>query len=77
MKINFHRVILGFFENWDKSPRKKWDKGEKTNRFVFLSTKWYNHLGISETISLFGDFKSKERMLLCLKKSGALPVGCA
>ena len=28
MKINFHRVILGFFENWDKSPQKKWD-----NRF--------------------------------------------
>ena len=77
MKINFHRVILGFFENWDKSPQKKRDKGEKTNRLVFLSTKWYNRLGISETISLFGDFKSKERMLLCLKKSGALPVGCA
>ena len=28
MKINFHRVLLGFFENWDKSPQKKWDKGE-------------------------------------------------
>ena len=27
MKINFHRVLLGFFENWDKSPQKKWDKG--------------------------------------------------
>ena len=28
MKINFHRVLLGFFENWDKSPQKKWDKGD-------------------------------------------------
>ena len=28
MKINFHRVLLGFFENWDKSPLKKWDKGD-------------------------------------------------
>ena len=28
MKINFHRVLLGFFENWDKLPQKKWDKGE-------------------------------------------------
>ena len=27
MKINFHRVLSGFFENWDKSPQKKWDKG--------------------------------------------------
>ena len=27
MKINFHRVLLGFFENWDKLPQKKWDKG--------------------------------------------------
>jgi hypothetical protein len=27
VKINFHRVLLGFFENWDKSPQKKWDKG--------------------------------------------------
>ena len=27
MKINFHRVLLGFFENWDKSSQKKWDKG--------------------------------------------------
>ena len=27
MKINFHRVLLSFFENWDKSPQKKWDKG--------------------------------------------------
>lgn len=77
MKINFHRVLLGFFENWDKSPLKKRDKGVKTNRLVFLSTKWYNCLGISETISLSGIFKSKERMLLCLRKSGALPVGCA
>ncbi|MBR2983383.1 MAG: hypothetical protein IKC80_09170 [Kiritimatiellae bacterium] len=25
VKINFHRVLLGFFENWDKSPQKKWD----------------------------------------------------
>ena len=23
MKINVHRVLLGFFENWDKSPQKK------------------------------------------------------
>ena len=30
VKINFHRVLLGFFENWDKSPQKKWDKGENT-----------------------------------------------
>ena len=29
MKINFHRVLLGFFENWDKLPQKKWDKGGK------------------------------------------------
>jgi phosphoribosyl-AMP cyclohydrolase len=29
VKINFHRVLLGFFENWDKSPQKKWDKGEE------------------------------------------------
>ena len=28
MKINFHRVLSGFFENWDKSPQKKRDKGE-------------------------------------------------
>ena len=77
MKINFDRVLLGFFENRDKSPQEKRDKGVKTNRLVFLSTKWYNCLGISETISLSGNFKSKERMLLCLKKSGALPVGCA
>jgi hypothetical protein len=28
VKINFHRVLLGFFENWDKSSQKKWDKGE-------------------------------------------------
>jgi hypothetical protein len=27
VKINFHRVLLGFFENWDKSSQKKWDKG--------------------------------------------------
>ncbi|MBR2941242.1 MAG: hypothetical protein IKC14_08050 [Kiritimatiellae bacterium] len=27
LKINFRRVLLGFFENWDKSPQKKWDKG--------------------------------------------------
>ena len=27
MKINFHMVLLGFFENWDKSSQKKWDKG--------------------------------------------------
>ena len=27
MKINFHRVLLGFFENWDKSSQKKLDKG--------------------------------------------------
>ncbi|MBR4938439.1 MAG: hypothetical protein IKZ22_06155, partial [Kiritimatiellae bacterium] len=27
VKINFHRVLLGFFENWDKLPQKKWDKG--------------------------------------------------
>ena len=32
MKINFHRVLLGFFENWDKSPQKKWDKGEFLER---------------------------------------------
>ena len=25
MKINFRRILLGFFENWDKSPQKKWD----------------------------------------------------
>ena len=31
MKINFHRVLLGFFENWDKSSQKKWDKGEPTD----------------------------------------------
>ena len=31
MKINFHRVLLGFFENWDKSPQKKWDKGGKSS----------------------------------------------
>jgi hypothetical protein len=30
VKINFHRVLLGFFENWDKSSQKKWDKGGKT-----------------------------------------------
>ena len=42
MKINFHRVLLGFFEKWDKSPQKKWDKGvmlrwvEENGRF------WYN-----------------------------------
>ena len=28
LKINFRRVLLGFFENWDKSPQKKWDKGD-------------------------------------------------
>jgi hypothetical protein len=22
-----YRVLLGFFENWDKTPQKKWDKG--------------------------------------------------
>jgi hypothetical protein len=27
VKINFHGVLLGFFENWDESPQKKWDKG--------------------------------------------------
>ncbi|MBR2714241.1 MAG: hypothetical protein IKB76_05655, partial [Kiritimatiellae bacterium] len=27
LKINFRRVLLGFFENWDKSPQKKRDKG--------------------------------------------------
>ena len=30
MKINFYRVLLGFFENWDKSSQKKWDKGVNT-----------------------------------------------
>jgi hypothetical protein len=27
VKIYFHRVLLGFFEKWDKSPQRKWDKG--------------------------------------------------
>ena len=33
VKINFHRVLLGFFENWDKSPQKKWDKGAECGSF--------------------------------------------
>ena len=31
MKINFHRVLLGFFENWDKLPQKKWASRPKVN----------------------------------------------
>ena len=29
MKINFHRVLLGFFENWDKSSLRvdRWRSG--------------------------------------------------
>ena len=42
MKINFHRVLLGFFENWDKSPQKKWDKGEANAALLFYEVKWYN-----------------------------------
>ena len=44
MKINFHRVLLGFFENWDKSPQKKWDKGglrqkvDQGGGYMILST---------------------------------------
>ena len=34
LKINFRRVLLGFFENWDKSPQKKWDKGELGGQVV-------------------------------------------
>ena len=30
MRIKFHRVLLGFFENWDKSSQKKWDKDVPT-----------------------------------------------
>ena len=43
MKINFHRVLLGFFENWDKSPQKKWDKGAFWVGVVDLSRIWYNN----------------------------------
>ncbi|MBO7206916.1 MAG: hypothetical protein J6W10_04810, partial [Kiritimatiellae bacterium] len=38
MKINFHRVLLGFFENWDKSSQKKWDKGADAWRVDLLSS---------------------------------------
>jgi hypothetical protein len=37
VKINFHRVLLGFFENWDKSSPKKWDKGGVSSPFT---AKW-------------------------------------
>jgi hypothetical protein len=32
VKINFYGVLLGFFENWDKLPQKKWDKGVDRGR---------------------------------------------
>ena len=35
MKINFRRVLLGFFENWDKSSQKKWDKGVPSGAILF------------------------------------------
>ena len=37
MKINFRRVLLGFFENWDKSPQKKWDKGGAKSGVDYLN----------------------------------------
>ena len=42
MKINFHRVLLGFFENWDKSPQKSGDKGGGYSALVLFYEKEYN-----------------------------------
>lgn len=42
MKINFHRVLLGFFENWDKSSQKKWDKGAPDVVWRDWGEIWYN-----------------------------------
>ena len=59
MKINFHRVLLGFFENWDKSSQKKWDKGgfirvltmnlpgDMSNTFVKFRLNWLTELPAS------------------------------
>ena len=43
MKINFHRVLLGFFEKWDKSPQKKWDKGVEGVMVALYEKKKYNN----------------------------------
>ena len=42
VKIKFHRVLLGFFENWDKSTQKKWDKGVYRDELIEGWDEWYN-----------------------------------
>ena len=51
---------MGFFENWDKSPQKKWDKGVPVITLDFSGTKIVYYLAIPSGSGLSTDCPNGE-----------------